>query len=344
MLYPTRDNPIADVIAIPDADQTAEMLAGLATGDTALPPEQQFARRLAESGCRVVVPMLIDRDSKYSIGAAGTRPTNQPHREFIYRQAYELGRHIIGYEVQKMLALVDFFTADAQRTKQDRPLGIMGYAEGGLIALDTAALDTRIDVACISGYFAPRNHVWEEPIYRNVFSLLRDFGDAEIASLVAPRPLVIECSRVPEIAGPSQARRGRRGARQVGRRSTPWLRSARRPRLHDMLGGLHQPLTFMGGPGADNVLPPGSESTLEAFLQYLVKDAELADLGPAPQVNRPVDAGQLKRQFDQLVDFTQRLLGDSEETRRQFWAKADRKSRSVEKVARVNRVVPQVFL
>ncbi|HEY4312303.1 MAG TPA: hypothetical protein VGN12_22840 [Pirellulales bacterium] len=330
LLYPTRDNPIADVIAIPDADQTPEMLAGLATGDTALPPEQQFARRLAESGCRVVVPMLIDRDSKYSIGAAGTRPTNQPHREFIYRQAYELGRHIIGYEVQKMLALVDFFTADAQRTKQDRPLGIMGYAEGGLIALDTAALDTRIDVACISGYFAPRNHVWEEPIYRNVFSLLREFGDAEIASLVAPRPLVIEVSRTPEISGPPKP---------VGGGAAPGKLTAIDPlaairettRLHDMLGGMHQPLTFMGGPGADNVLPPVSESTLEAFLQYLVKDAELADLGPAPKVNRPADAEQLKRQFDQLVDFTQRLLADSEETRRQYWAKADRKSRSVEK-------------
>ena len=67
----------------------------------------------------MVVPVLIDRDNKYSVGAGGTRPTNQPHREFIYRQAYEMGRHIIGYEVQKMLALVDFFAADAERTEAD---------------------------------------------------------------------------------------------------------------------------------------------------------------------------------------------------------------------------------
>ncbi len=121
LLYPTRDNPVADVIVIPDADQTPEMLAGIETGEKAMPPERQIARRLAESGCRVVVPVLIDRDNKYSVGANGTRPTNQPHREFIYRPAYELGRHIIGYEVQKMLALVDYFQADAgARTKSAR--------------------------------------------------------------------------------------------------------------------------------------------------------------------------------------------------------------------------------
>ena len=35
--------------------------------------------------------------------------TDQPHREWIYRQAYQMGRHIIGYEVQKVLAAVDWF-------------------------------------------------------------------------------------------------------------------------------------------------------------------------------------------------------------------------------------------
>lgn len=259
LLYPTRDSPVADVIVIPDADQTPEMLAGLATGERALPPEQQFARRLAESGCRVVVPVLIDRDNKCSVGADGTRPTNQPHREFIYRQAYELGRHIIGYEVQKMLALVDFFKADAERTKQKRPIGIMGYAEGGLIALDTAALDTRIDVTCISGYFGPRDRVWEEPIYRNVFSLLREFGDAEIASLVAPRALVIEASHVPNVSGPPKPGPGVSGGAAPGKLTQidPLASVREANRLFKLMGDLHQPMTFMGGPGTDNILPPG---------------------------------------------------------------------------------------
>jgi dienelactone hydrolase len=328
LLHPTREEPIADVIAIPDADQTPEMIAGLATGDKALPPEQQFARRLAESGCRVIVPVLIDRDNKYSVGAAGTRPTNQPHREFIYRQAYELGRHIIGYEVQKMQALVDFFTADAARNEKKRPIGMMGYAEGGLIALHTAALDTRVNAVCVSGYFAPRDHVWEEPIYRNVFSLLREFGDAEIASLIAPRALVIEASRVPEIAGPPKPAQGVSGGAAPGKLTQidPLASSREANRIEKLVAGMQTPIKFMGGPGGDNVLPAGSEGTLEAFLRYLKKDAEVAALGPAPVVHRQADPQRLKRQFDELVDFTQRVLAESEETRRQFWSKANRKS------------------
>ena len=68
-----------------------------------------------------------------------------------------------------------------------RPIGVTGYGEGGLLALYAAALDPRIDAALVSGYFDSRQNVWQEPIYRNVFGLLDQFGDAELASLVAPR-------------------------------------------------------------------------------------------------------------------------------------------------------------
>ena len=51
--------PAARVIAIPDADQTPEAIGGLADG---VPAASQFARRLAESGCRVLVPTLISRE------------------------------------------------------------------------------------------------------------------------------------------------------------------------------------------------------------------------------------------------------------------------------------------
>ncbi len=36
---------------------------------------------------------------------------------------------------------------------------------------------------------------------RNIWGLLRKFGDAEIAGLVAPRALIIEASKGPEISG-----------------------------------------------------------------------------------------------------------------------------------------------
>ena len=91
----TSSVPLTLSIVIPDAGQTPEQLAGLAEG---VPPESQVARRLAESGYRVIVPALIDRTVAARNGRA--KLTN---REFIYRSAFELGRHLIGYEVQKIL-------------------------------------------------------------------------------------------------------------------------------------------------------------------------------------------------------------------------------------------------
>ena len=59
LLLVPKGEKVADVIAIPDADQTPEQICGLAEG---VPAESQFARRLAENGCRVLVPTLISRE------------------------------------------------------------------------------------------------------------------------------------------------------------------------------------------------------------------------------------------------------------------------------------------
>ncbi|MGY8651923.1 MAG: hypothetical protein ACKVKM_14115, partial [Verrucomicrobiia bacterium] len=203
--------------ALPDADQTPEQLAGIAPG---IPVQAQFARRLAAAGCQVVVPALINRSDTFS-GDARVRFTNQTHREWIYRQAFQMGRHVIGYEVQKVLAVVDWFAAENTKQPTAAPIAVAGYHEGGLIAFYSAALDTRIQAAMVSGYFTERNRVWEEPIYRNVFGLLEQFGDAEIASLISPRSLVIEHSKIPNLDGPPKARQGRSSGAAPGILATP---------------------------------------------------------------------------------------------------------------------------
>ncbi|MFO1498606.1 MAG: dienelactone hydrolase family protein [Verrucomicrobiota bacterium] len=219
LLLTPKDRIQARIVALPDADQTPEMLAGLAPG---IQPESQFARRLAEQGCQVLVPVLIDRQDTWSGSEELGRFTNQPHREWVYRQAFELGRHVIGYEVQKVLAAVDWFAErNGRLDAQARPrIGVAGYGEGGLIAFYSAALDSRIEAALVSGYFGPRQRLWEEPIYRNVFRLLAEFGDAEVASMIAPRALVVEHSEWPKVDGPPAPRAGRNGA-APGRLVTP---------------------------------------------------------------------------------------------------------------------------
>ncbi|HEV3005092.1 MAG TPA: dienelactone hydrolase family protein, partial [Pirellulales bacterium] len=329
LLKPNREKPLADVVAIPDADQTPEMLVGLVPG---VAPEAQFARRLAESGCRVVVPMLIDRSDTYSIAAGGARPTNQPHREFVYRQAFEMGRHIIGYEVQKVLALADFFTAEAGN--DNAKIGVIGYAEGGLVALYAGALDTRIDAVCVSGYFGPRESVWEEPIYHNMFALLYEFGDAELASLIAPRGLVIEASRVPDIPGPPAPHDGRPGGAAPGKLTTPNVNAVsgefiRALNLVSKLGTNPPTLVVVGN--GDTLA--GGEQALAQFLKALW-GAGLAPSGASPTYDRPGFDPQvrLKRQLDEMTAFTQALMHESEYTRTKYWdqAKAARDRRSVE--------------
>jgi hypothetical protein len=83
----------------------------------------------------VLIPTLVDRSDTYSLPASGQR-TNQPDREYVYRPAFEMGRHIIGYEVQKVLAAVDWFAAGAGGNA--RPIGVIGFGEGGLIAFYSA--------------------------------------------------------------------------------------------------------------------------------------------------------------------------------------------------------------
>ena len=103
--------------------------------------------------------------------------TNQPHRELLYRMAFEVGRHIIGYEVQKVLAVIDWF--EQENAARQVLTGVMGYGEGGLLALYAAALDSADRPHRVSGYFQSREEVWKEPVYRDVWGLLREYGDAE---------------------------------------------------------------------------------------------------------------------------------------------------------------------
>lgn len=193
--------PVANVIAIPDADQTPEMICGLQDGvDSA----SQFARRLAESGCRVLVPTLISREVHKRGGRA-----DLTNREYLYRSGFELGHHLIGYELQKILAGVDWFekeaTQDASPDSQPIKTAVVGYGEGGMLALYAGALDTRIHTTCVSGYFSPRETIWQQPISRNVFGLLEQFGDAELAAMVQPRELILHIGPHPNVQISSNA-------------------------------------------------------------------------------------------------------------------------------------------
>ena len=187
LLLTPKGDVVANVIVLPDADQTPEQMCGLAEG---IAEESQVARHLAESGCRVVVPALISRQREKRLGRA-----DLTNREYLHRAAFELGRTLAGYEVQMSLSIVDWFSTSSPKT----PIGIFGYGEGGMLALFAGGLDARIQSTGVSGFFGPREESWNEPIDRNFAGLLRDFGAQELSMLVMPGSLIVETSKGPEI-------------------------------------------------------------------------------------------------------------------------------------------------
>jgi dienelactone hydrolase len=167
------------VIAIPDAHLSAADIAGLTAR---LPQREQYARSLAVNGYVVFVPFFTQR-----------RAFSEPwleDRAWLVRLGHQVGRHLIGSEVQQVSSAVDFLSklprVDAGR------IGVVGSGQGGLTALYAAALDTRIQATLVANYFDQRDLAFHEPEDRILWKHLASFGDAEIAGSIAPRALLID--------------------------------------------------------------------------------------------------------------------------------------------------------
>lgn len=315
---------LADLIALPDAEQTPEQLCGLAPG---LPPQAQYARHLAEAGCRVLVPALISRT------LARRGPPGQPgrvlltHREFAYRPGFELGRHLLGYEVQKVLAGVDWLVREAGNTPPR--VGVIGYGEGGLVALYAKALDPRIEAGCISGYLCYPRRYWEEPLDRNVFGLLRHLSDPELADLASAGRLVVEAAAGPVVRLPSE---GGAPAEMTWPRPPDTLRAVeachflRPQRLPPAVREQAERRIFLvdpplgaaeAGSGATGF---GGKEALTLLLQQFVPDLAVTPRDELPQAEAPpVDpAARQERMVQEILADTQYLLAESPYVRQEF--------------------------
>ncbi|MBI2929144.1 MAG: dienelactone hydrolase family protein, partial [Verrucomicrobia bacterium] len=312
----------ADIIAVPDCDWTPEQVVGLVPGVSA---EQQFARRLAEAGCRVLVPALLDRGDRFA-GNPGVRSVKQSQRETLWRASYEMGRTPLGYEIQKLLAAADWLAQQSQISNLKSQIGIIGYGEGGLLAFYAGALDTRFLAVGVCGAFGLSQRHPELPIYRNVWSLLERFGDAEVAAMITPRGLIVEHGQYPEATHTDQ------GGGAPGRLWRPALTDVQRE--FERLEALVQaPPRSQPGRALELVEAQpdeaGSAVTLSWLLNRLRGQAPLpSDSRTSPQATGPLpDAtARAKRQYLQLLEDTQQLMRESEYTRREFWKKADFKT------------------
>ena len=305
LLVPAGKKSPAKIVVIPDAAQTPEQCVGL---DPGVPPASQVARKFAEAGVTVLVPRLVDRGVQRR-GQEGWRSYSRQeltNRDFLYRPGFQLGRHLIGTELRMISAAAAWLDAEG-----NAGVGVFGWGEGGLLALYSAALDPHFKVAGVSGYFRKDRLLYREPLDRNVFNLVRWFGDAEIASLILPRTLLIEAAPGPEgtVVSPGGS---------TGILSSPKPEEVRAEfgRLVAISGGLkpRPRLEFFDSER------PGDDAVLTAFLDALGLDVKLTDPGQIPTYQRRGWDGAARQAIHhhQIDRYYQWLLGESSHMRRAF--------------------------
>lgn len=291
LLEPKTDRPAGTIIHLPHAGYVPEDVLGL----TDKKYEPGFETPIKDR--RVLIPATIDREIMQYGRIELTR------REYVHRAAYQLGRHVLGYEIQGVLALVDWLKSRDPAA----PVRVEGYGDGGMAALYAGAVDTRIDELVVAGYFDDRNRMCDEPLDRNVFALLDRFGDAELASLVAPRKLTV-FNRTAPVLTLTAGKGGAPGSLVPPRTETVLAEIERARKLVEPFRNDNW-LRFE----RDEPVPAGTVTIRNAFLR---PETVLAPRRPDP-------AGRQQRILDGMDRHTQFLLDLSERTRKEFWGKID---------------------
>ncbi len=322
-------------ILLPNAGQEPESL--VMPGAVATSPVVALARERS----RVIIPATISRTVRQR------RRAELTDREFVYRTAFIMGRTPIGYEIQATLGLLDWLKREAP----ERPVGLVGNGEGGAAALFCAALDPRIDAVCVSGYFGSQQNLWERPIDRNWFGYLERFGDAEVATLIAPRPVIIEPARQEPITlatslgapgtlvapTPDDAQAEADRARELWREANtewPLMVTAPPPKQFPRLAPKTLQAYLDKLPGLEKTLrqPPVGQPMIRSAYQGKLPPGEASDAAQAttdrelPRLRewhmQQAEARQL-RLVDALTEYNRDLLEASPEVRTTFMEKLD---------------------
>lgn len=313
----------ARVVLIPDADQYPENLVGF-DPEKRQPTPWQPALELAGQGIQVVIPALISRKQDFSGSTRLNIFTNQPHREWIYRQGFNIGRHIIGFELLKIASCIDWFEKQNLAFGTKLPTVVAGYGEGGMLALFTAAIDERVDLALTSGYIGNSESLWSEPIYRNMHGILAHAGGAELLAMAAEKAaIVVEYSEHPPVDDPIEWE-GRRGGAAPGKLTTPQLADLKKEveQARRYQKGRADFLSILTNNGKA-FQKPFSAASLQSLCQLLNITPYSPPLGEVKMPKSWLDVRERERQqVEQLEVYIQYELELCEKNRNEtFWKK-----------------------
>jgi dienelactone hydrolase len=179
---------------------------------------KDFAVQLCRRGFFVVAPEIScfgERQSDYAHLTRQKSPVPTTCTQSAHLAAH-LGGTVLGMRIRDSRRLVDWL-----KTRKEADLGrlgAMGISGGGMHTFFSAAMDTRIKACVVSGYFC----TFRESILGmhhcacNFVPGLHRFGEmADIAGLIAPRPMLVEAGDQDRIFPVKAVRRAVRQARDV---------------------------------------------------------------------------------------------------------------------------------
>jgi dienelactone hydrolase len=301
----------AGIIAIPPATESREEFAGVAEGAT----PAAWLKTLLDRNVVVAVPITVERTDDHPIcRQAG----GKDRRRVLWRAGFIVGRTLVGMEVQQALALRQFLAA--QPNMRLKNIAIMGEGQGGMTALYAGALDEQFAAVASLDYFQQRENCWREPVDQVLYGQLKEFGDAEVAALIAPRPLIVVKPSGNAIHQASFSAEFARAQRFYGGLHAdnklqildPWEtpREAMAMKLATLLGATearYTPLLAWQFPPSE--VQQARDQHFESWFQYLQKLIAASgqnlekywQLDSTPAAERPRKAQKLRAELAQLV-------------------------------------------
>jgi dienelactone hydrolase len=185
------------VIAIPPETDTAEAFAA-----------SPWVTSLVSSGTLVAIPTTVTRSTDHPLSK---QLRGRDLRHILHRYAFITGRTLTGLEVEQASALRQYLAS--RPGVQAGGISVLG----GMSALFAAASDPSFASATVLE-FDVLSKPQDEPFDRLIYGRLNEFGDAELAALIAPRPLAV--SYGPDSGGAQEfarAQRFYRGLKLSGR-------------------------------------------------------------------------------------------------------------------------------
>ena len=228
----TRTTPGPAILAQHGHGPGKDEVCGLTeTGDEGSAPND-YGHQLAERGYVVLAPDLRTFGER-----ADWEPPNIYSCDHTYMYAAMLGYQLLTLDLWDMARGLDVL---AEHPLVDRQrLGVVGLSQGGTCALFLAAWDRRIRAAVVSGYFNQwidcASIGWNMCGSQVLNGVTRTLDHADLAMLIAPRPLLVESGSDDRIFPVAAAR----AAMAPVEMAYEWL-DARDRVQHDVFDGGHR--------------------------------------------------------------------------------------------------------